>query len=283
MTSNRPASVQRASLRLLGELARPDAYAFAADDDASVVVAAMRKGVSLRIGAAPPAAAHALVKAGLAQWETGAQSGRARLLASDVGRAKAARLAAGAGIDPFLAQHADVASETILVDGARQVVSIDRSESPLAWLARRRGPGGKALIEPSSLQAGERLRADMTIADMLPRVTSNWSGAASGGRRANGPETFSDHVVAARQRVRRALDAAGADMAGLLIDVCGFLKGLETVESERGWPQRSARVVLTLALARLACHYGLAEAARGPERSHGIVRWGAEDYRPSIG
>ena len=283
MTSSRPAASQRAVLRLLSDLARAQAYAFMAEDGGALVVAAMRKGVSLRIGAASPAAAKALVADGLAHWEKGAKSGRARLLATEAGRAKAARLAAGAGVDPFFAQHAETASAAILVEGARQSVVIDRSESPLAWLAHRRGRDGKALIEAASLQAGERLRADMTIADMLPRVTSNWSGAASGGRRANGPETFSDHVIAARQRVRRALDAAGGDMAGLLIDVCGFLKGLEAVESERGWPQRSARVVLTLALARLARHYGLGEAAQGPERSRGILHWGAEDYRPSIG
>jgi hypothetical protein len=88
-------------------------------------------------------------------------------------------------------------------------------------------------------------------------------------------------VIAARQRVDRALTSVGPEFSGLLMDVCGFLKGLETVEAERSWPARSGKVILGLALQRLARHYGYG-AQTGATRSP-LRHWGVEDFRPQAG
>ncbi|MEP9354359.1 DUF6456 domain-containing protein [Xanthobacter sp. KR7-65] len=137
------------------------------------------------------------------------------------------------------------------------------AESPLAWLARRVGKDGRALVDAAQLAAGERLRADFTRASLTPRVTARWEAAAGSGS----PDAFSDMVLAAKLRVARALAAVGPELSGVLLDVCCFLKGLEVVERERGWPARTAKVVLGLALDRLAAHYGLSAVATGRKRA----------------
>ncbi|MGH6726790.1 MAG: DUF6456 domain-containing protein [Pseudolabrys sp.] len=181
-------------------------------------------------------------------------------------------------IDRFRSQHLEVAERQIATEGGRASVTVDEAESPLAWLARRRGRSGRALIEPHQLQAGERLRADFTRAHMMPRTTSNWASPIASGRRGAGSERaagFTETTIVARQRVRQALDAAGPEFGGLLLDVCCFLKGLEDVERERAWPSRSAKVVLQLALDRLARHYGYAAQVSGPAYAS-IRTWLAE-------
>ncbi|MEJ0075957.1 MAG: DUF6456 domain-containing protein [Alphaproteobacteria bacterium] len=173
-----------------------------------------------------------------------------------------------ADIDPFRAQHLSIARGRVETADGPVDVSVNELESPLAWLARRKGRDGKPLIEAVQLQAGERLRADFTRANLTPSVTASWDPSRAQGRRGqSGGGTFTDAVVAAREQVNRAVEAVGPEFSSVLLDVCCFLKGLEDVERERRWPARSAKVVLQLGLDRLARHYGLAEVARGRARA----------------
>ena len=152
------------------------------------------------------------------------------------------------------------------------------AESPLAWLARRQGKDGRTMVDAAQFQAGERLRADFTRANLTPRVTSRWSEVSGAGT----PEAFTDMVLAAKLRVARALTTVGPELSGVLLDVCCFLKGLETVERERGWPARTAKVVLCLALDRLAAHYGITAAATGRDRTP-MRAWQAAEAETSSG
>ena len=88
--------------------------------------------------------------------------------------------------------------------------------------------------------------------------------------------------MAARERVRLALQAVGPELSGILFDVCCHLKGLEEAERSAGWPQRSGKIVLQLALTRLARHYGLLPATQSSHCGNTVRHWGAPDYRPTI-
>jgi len=186
-------------------------------------------------------------------------------------------------IDAFRIQHLALTQRRVDTGEGRAkvrtTVIVDESESPLAWLARRRGRHGRALIEVHQLQAGERLRADFTRAHLMPRTTSNFDLAMTPRHRSGAgpsPAHFTVGMIAARQCVHQALDAVGPEFGGLLVDVCCFLKGLDDVERDRAWPARSGKVVLQLALERLARHYGYAAQVRGPRRSP-MRTWLADD------
>jgi hypothetical protein len=182
-------------------------------------------------------------------------------------------------VGPFRDQHLALATQVIATESGHANVVINEAESPLVWLARRRGRDGRPLIQPHQLQAGNRLRADFTRAHLMPRTTSNWTNPIPS-KRDNGNWDCASHytetMIAARQSVHQALDAVGPEFAGLLLDVCCFLKHLEDVERERQWPVRSAKIVLQLALDRLARHYGYAAEITGRACTQ-ARSWHAED------
>lgn len=164
--------------------------------------------------------------------------------------------------------------------------AVNPAESPIAWLRSRKDKDGRPLLAEELFNAGERLRADFWFAAMTPRTTSNWSFTAPSGRGGRTPAGFGveiqDHIIAAGERVRLALSAVGPEKSGVLVDVCCHLKGLEDAERKAGWPQRSGKVILQIALTRLARHYGLLRPPATSARPSGIRHWGAADYRPVI-
>jgi hypothetical protein len=174
----------------------------------------------------------------------------------------------------------DLALVVVDVDARPTIALANLSESPLAQLVRRKDRNGKPFLSAGEFDAGERLRNDYTRGQIMPRLGANWVASVSSGRRADGSgiADLTDAALGARRRVEDAIDAVGPELSGVLIDVCCFLKGLELVETERGWPVRSAKIVLKTALAALARHYDPQDIKRSKRALH----WGAENYRPSI-
>jgi hypothetical protein len=268
-------ALSRAATRLLAALAEPGAIAGpdpAEEGRVLLRAAGAGSGVSLGRGAFPLAAAEELVAADLA-----ARAGTGRYAISEPGRAHLARSRSGPDGEGFRAQHLRLVAGEVATETGPAKVTLNAAESPLAWLRRRKDRDGEPFLDAAAFEAGERLRRDLTFGGVLPSVSARWDGAVSGtGGAMRDPAGATDAMVAARQRVRKCLDAVGPDFADLLLDLCGFLKGLEEIERDRGWPPRSGKVVVRLALRRLADHYGLGSEARGPASSRGLRSWAAE-------
>jgi Domain of unknown function (DUF6456) len=158
--------------------------------------------------------------------------------------------------------------------------------SPLEWLRERRDKSGNPLISGEEYAAGARLRADFEKAQLQPRVTSSWTGLPDDRRRRAAPGAgleLHESVAAAKNRVRKALLAVGIEYANLLLDVCCLETGLTSIERAAGWPQRSGKVILQMALRQLARHYGMLPSEEFGSANHPSIRqWGSQDYRGSL-
>lgn len=191
-----------------------------------------------------------------------------------------------ASADAFQEQHQIRTVRDIEYERTKRPAIVDETESPLAWLAKRKDKNGAPMLAPHQFEAGERLRADYHFAGLTARVTASWNPAASlkrSGGGGNDQAALTENVLAARQRVVRALAAVGPELSGVLVDVCCHLKGLEEAERAEKWPQRSGKVVLQIALTRLARHYGLIHESQGADAiKRRLQHWGTADYRPKI-
>jgi hypothetical protein len=282
--AKKPPGADAATLAALSQLARKGAYAAPMDAPSG---ASGAFGV-FRSGDTPSPAIAVLTADTIAHlsrcgWLAAeAQTGRHRLTPAGVGELRRAKSAPPGSVTPHTAPPARQARRA-----AKRQLAAERpaQESPLVWLRRRKDKDGQPLITEPQFNAGERLAADFWHAQMSPRVTANWSAAAAGRHmRRSAPGAgvdLKDNVVAARTRVHRALAAVGPELAGILVDVCCHDVGLEPAGQSQGWPQRAAKVVLQLALTRLARHYGLLalEPSPGAQRTR---HWGDTDYRPTI-
>ncbi|HUV32598.1 MAG TPA: DUF6456 domain-containing protein [Devosiaceae bacterium] len=181
-----------------------------------------------------------------------------------------------AGAGDFAAQHR---LERRLADGTR----INDAESPLRRLAARRVATGRPFLQPHHVEVGERIRRLVERASLVPNTTTNYAGTRiQRGRHAGTPAAdIGDMALDARRRLAELRARLSPDCMSVVIDVCGFLKGLQQVESEHGWPQRSAKLVLRIGLDQAALHFGVGAEATGPSCSP-LRQWRDQPGRPPM-
>lgn len=132
--------------------------------------------------------------------------------------------------------------------GKRRSVTINLAESPLAWLHSR------GHLDNRLFDAGERLRADYERALLSPRVTMRWDPVRVKG----GPDAGlspTERQIAAKDRFDGAIREAGSGLSDVLWRVVCAGESLPDAEKALQWPARSGKLVLKLALDRVADFY----------------------------
>jgi Domain of unknown function (DUF6456) len=132
-------------------------------------------------------------------------------------------------------------------------VTINLAESPLGWLFSRN------LVSRRQFDAGERLRADWERAQLAPRVTMTWNAApvARGRCGSAAAPDLNGAQLDAKRRFDAAVAAAGPGLADILWRIVCAGEGMREAETALGWPARAGKLVLTLALDRVADFYRL--------------------------
>lgn len=138
--------------------------------------------------------------------------------------------------------------------GARRAVrsvTVNSVESPLGWLLSR------GLVSRRQFEAGEQLRSDWERGGLSPRVTMQWDAAPIGRQRGGsaGAPDLATVQIDARRRFDRAIEAAGPGLSDILWRVVCSGEGMREAETALGWPARAGKLVLSIALDRIADFY----------------------------
>jgi len=130
-------------------------------------------------------------------------------------------------------------------------VTVNMVESPLGWLFSR----GK--LTRRQFDAGEQLRSDWERGGLASKVTMQWDAAPVERQRggSGGRAELIGAQIDARGRFDAAVDAAGPGLSDILWRVVCSGEGMREAETALGWPARAGKLVLCLALDRVADFY----------------------------
>ncbi|RIV93486.1 hypothetical protein D2V17_00040 [Aurantiacibacter xanthus] len=132
----------------------------------------------------------------------------------------------------------------------RRSVTVNLAESPLGWLHAH------GHLDDRLFAAGEALRGDYERAQVAPSITMRWDPVRVKSTGERGLEQ-GEKQIAARHRFDGAMKAAGRGLEDVLWRVVCAGETLPVAEKALAWPARSGKLVLRLALDRVADFYRL--------------------------
>lgn len=135
----------------------------------------------------------------------------------------------------------------------RRTVKVNLAESPLAWLHTY------GHLTDRQFLAGEKLRQDFETAGIGGRTTMIWDHMpiSRGKRGAPTPHNPTDRMIDAKRRFDDGITALGRDLSDIAWRVICAGEAMPMAEKSMGWPARSGKLVLRIALDRLADYYRL--------------------------
>ena len=130
-------------------------------------------------------------------------------------------------------------------------VTVNLTESPLGWLLARGHISGR------QFDAGERLRSDWERGQLGQRMTMAWDAAPVSRSRSGSAHIpdLSGAQLDARRRFEAAVAEAGRGLSDILWRIVCAGEGMRDAERALGWPARAGKLVLAIALDRVADYY----------------------------
>lgn len=135
-------------------------------------------------------------------------------------------------------------------------------------------------LEPHHLEAARRVAGLFERAHLSQRVTMRYAPVPATTRNTGARGEITDMAADARKALAVIYRSLPSDCAAVVMEVCCYDKGLQAIEAERGWPRRSAKLVLRIGLDHLAARFGLSATARGPD-AQACYGWMDEGAKPS--
>jgi DNA-directed RNA polymerase specialized sigma24 family protein len=270
MISNAMDDVQisQETFQALKAMNGPDCLMVIADGvEEAVVVHSAEDGRPVRRAVVSREIAETLV---LRDFVEGRQTGRlTRYTITAAGRSELRRLLAE--VESARAALHGVREDQAVVD-ARQVFEAQTrkkgrksprrrgagTETPIYVLARRRRADGEPWLPPDLVAAAFRFHETYEIARLGGAITHDWERLKVGRINGSGPALPAGRAtrrLEAEESLAAAIRALGPDLTEtVILSVC-HEEGMEEIESRLGYPARSGKLVLRIALRRLARHY----------------------------
>jgi hypothetical protein len=135
-----------------------------------------------------------------------------------------------------------------------RTVTVNLSESPLSWLHAH------GHLTDRQMLAGETLRGDYELAALGQHITMSWENVPRSRQKRGVPSGLNrtERMMAAKARFDDALTALGPDLSDIAWRVICIGESVPIAERQMSWPVRSGKLVLKIALDRLAQFYRIA-------------------------